>query len=283
MEGDTAMEQVGKVGLAPGKCKICRGKAVDVFFGIPSCKTCRGIFKRGLKKKFECVAEVEGICDVKKTAPLQCKACIYAKCVRKGMVAKEPSGTSSATKPKPKKQEKLKKQEKEPNVTMGAEETAAEKKSAKSIAMQPERFYQVEADLKSLFHHEESTKPFSFFDSAAAEVEDEFSLPIDFGAKNFSVQTDGFYDEAEERDVVSQSTINRPWTNAPFQNTPQREDTFFFTEDDPRIEKGLRYFSMTKEELEESIEIWKKIRPQLAADFKKIKKQANRKRKTFER
>ena len=148
-----------------------------------------------------------------------------------------------------------------------------------STSSQPERFYQVEADLKSLFQHDESTKPFSFFDTTVTETEDEFSIP-----KKSVFPSHNFYDEeAEESDAHGQSTMNQRWNDAPFHFPPQQKETFFFTENDPRIEEGLRYFSMTKEELAESIEIWKKIRPQLAADFKKIKKQANRKRKTFER
>lgn len=141
-----------------------------------------------------------------------------------------------------------------------------------------ERYYEVKNDLKSLFQQKES-KPFRFFDDADDETSDPFSSDV---VKSKTLPRFHLGAERHSSDDEPDSEDPAPLSSTTFSVLKSPHQTFFFNLGDPRIEEGRTYLTLTEAEMEASLEEWKKTRPQVAADFKKLKKQANRKRKYFE-
>ena len=128
-------------------------------------------------------------------------------------------------------------------------------------------------DLKSLFEPSDG-KPFRFFDNedAGADV-DEFG-----GSALASRAQHKLFQGNDDEDVVDDQVLPTAAAGA----APHRP-TFFFSENDPRLADGMRFMTLNPAEMAASLEQWRKTRPQIAADFKKLKKDANRKRKAFDR
>ncbi|OQV20932.1 hypothetical protein BV898_05007 [Hypsibius exemplaris] len=278
LEGPTTEEAP----LESGKCKICRAAAASSMYGIPSCRVCKGIFKRGIKKKFTC-AHDNG-CVVKASVKERCKACIYAKCLRKGMVPPAPTAAaakdSGSTPPmKPTKPTKTPKNDK-----VSAASQLPPKTADLPAAAPVERYYEVKEDLKALFEPT-TAKPFRFFDNdeTAAEVDEFAATESAFDGERSINQRHHFFGNDEE-DYVNDQALPSTFTGSTFTGSVLApRQSFFFSENDPRLAEGMRFLTLNAEEMATSLEEWKKTRPQIFADFKKLKKDANRKRKTFDR
>ncbi|CAD5235762.1 unnamed protein product [Bursaphelenchus xylophilus] len=66
-------------------CPVCGDKVSGYHYGLLTCESCKGFFKRTVqnKKKYGCNAE--GKCVVDKTCRKRCPYCRFEKCVAKGM------------------------------------------------------------------------------------------------------------------------------------------------------------------------------------------------------
>ncbi|XP_078605857.1 nuclear hormone receptor FTZ-F1 beta-like [Branchiostoma floridae x Branchiostoma japonicum] len=66
-------------------CPVCGDKISGFHYGIFSCESCKGFFKRTIqnKKNYKCLAAAK--CDVSLKTRKRCPACRFSKCLSKGM------------------------------------------------------------------------------------------------------------------------------------------------------------------------------------------------------
>jgi len=66
-------------------CPICSDKVSGYHYGILTCESCKGFFKRTVqnKKNYQCVEKAN--CVINKLQRKRCPACRYQKCLNKGM------------------------------------------------------------------------------------------------------------------------------------------------------------------------------------------------------
>ncbi|XP_055332663.1 uncharacterized protein LOC129584505 [Paramacrobiotus metropolitanus] len=158
---------------------------------------------------------------------------------------------------------------------MGARvEEAAE---ASSVTTASHARSEVNEDLRSLFQ-DAGSKPFKFFDNNDQDMDDPLSTPS--AALHKFPQKFTHFETVDETPVTEDEFIPTPHV---FSVSHSFTGNFFFTVDDPRLLEGRRYLAMSDEERASNLAEWEKTRPQMMADFKKQKKQANRKRTFMER
>lgn len=66
-------------------CKICGDKAEGEYYGVMTCESCKGFFKRAIKntRKYSCINTRD--CVLTKKTRNHCKACRLARCYKVGM------------------------------------------------------------------------------------------------------------------------------------------------------------------------------------------------------
>ena len=66
-------------------CPVCGDKVSGYHYGLLTCESCKGFFKRTVqnKKVYSCVAERE--CQIDKTQRKRCPYCRFQKCLEVGM------------------------------------------------------------------------------------------------------------------------------------------------------------------------------------------------------
>lgn len=67
------------------QCRICGDKAEIEYYGVMSCDSCRGFFKRAIKneRKYSCIGTRN--CVLNKKTRNHCKSCRLTKCYKVGM------------------------------------------------------------------------------------------------------------------------------------------------------------------------------------------------------
>uniref|UniRef100_A0A0K0D4J4 Nuclear receptor domain-containing protein n=1 Tax=Angiostrongylus cantonensis TaxID=6313 RepID=A0A0K0D4J4_ANGCA len=77
------------VGLKPAleaeACPVCGDRVSGYHYGLLTCESCKGFFKRTVqnKKHYQCSADSS--CHVDKTCRKRCPSCRFAKCMAEGM------------------------------------------------------------------------------------------------------------------------------------------------------------------------------------------------------
>lgn len=69
-------------------CGICNDKSTGIHYGLATCDSCKGFFKRTIqnKRKYHCSAD--GLCIIDKSLRHYCQSCRFKKCLIKGMILK---------------------------------------------------------------------------------------------------------------------------------------------------------------------------------------------------
>ena len=66
-------------------CPICCDKISGFHYGIFSCESCKGFFKRTVQNKKNYACQRGGACPVTTNTRKKCAACRFEKCLRMGM------------------------------------------------------------------------------------------------------------------------------------------------------------------------------------------------------
>lgn len=67
-------------------CPICLDKSSGYHYGITTCESCKGFFKRTIQKGLVYVCGESNQCLIDKTQRRKCSSCRYKKCIAKGML-----------------------------------------------------------------------------------------------------------------------------------------------------------------------------------------------------
>ncbi|KAK6761657.1 hypothetical protein RB195_022660 [Necator americanus] len=79
------VDTVLKPGLEAEACPVCGDRVSGYHYGLLTCESCKGFFKRTVqnKKHYQCSAD--STCHVDKTCRKRCPSCRFAKCMAEGM------------------------------------------------------------------------------------------------------------------------------------------------------------------------------------------------------
>ncbi|KIH62750.1 zinc finger, C4 type [Ancylostoma duodenale] len=79
------VDTVLKPALEAEACPVCGDRVSGYHYGLLTCESCKGFFKRTVqnKKHYQCSADSS--CHVDKTCRKRCPSCRFAKCMAEGM------------------------------------------------------------------------------------------------------------------------------------------------------------------------------------------------------
>ncbi|KAH7932228.1 hypothetical protein HPB51_029461 [Rhipicephalus microplus] len=88
---------VSRQQLLSGPCPICGDRISGFHYGIFSCESCKGFFKRTVQNKKHYVCLRGAACPVAVATRKKCPACRFDKCLRTGMKLEESRSLSSGS------------------------------------------------------------------------------------------------------------------------------------------------------------------------------------------
>lgn len=66
-------------------CPICKDKVSGYHYGVPTCESCKGFFKRSIQNKRKYVCTMSNSCVIDRLMRRKCQSCRLNKCFESGM------------------------------------------------------------------------------------------------------------------------------------------------------------------------------------------------------